>query len=107
MPSYHRLPLAPSHEVPGGLAGQADDPDEVLAGDVRIDEEHGARRRDLMQIGDLAREAGRRFARSTSTRSSGFLRRRGDPRAGFDSMRATPSPHPLDRQAAGDGLQPR
>src|SRR5580700_2497791 len=83
MPSYHRLPLAPRPEVPGGLAGQADDSSEVLAGHARMVEEQGARRRDLMQIGDLAREVGKTVRAIHLYEELGLLAPAGRSKGGF------------------------
>jgi MerR family transcriptional regulator, copper efflux regulator len=83
MPSYHRLPLAPRPEVAGDPAGQADDPDEVLAGDARLGEELGARRRDLMQIGDLAREVGKTVRAIHLYEELGLLAPAGRSKGGF------------------------
>src|SRR5271154_5730700 len=83
MPSYHRLSLAPRPEVPGGLAGPAAESGEVLAGAARMGEEQGARRRDLMQIGDLAREVGKTVRAIHLYEELGLLTPAGRSKGGF------------------------
>src|ERR1700685_3581076 len=81
-PSYHRLPLAPGPEVPGALVGQADT-DEGLSGDAHMNDEHGARRRELMQIGDLAREGGKTVRAIHLYEELGLLAPAGRSKGGF------------------------
>jgi MerR family copper efflux transcriptional regulator len=80
MTANHRLPLAPrSGGFAVGVARQADEPEEVLAhpGDG------AASRKDLMQIGDLARETGKTVRAIHLYEELGLLTPAGRSKGGF------------------------
>src|SRR5580693_7632986 len=80
MTANHRLPLAPrSSGLAVGAAGHADEPEEVSVHSL----EGAGSRRDLMQIGDLARETGKTVRAIHLYEELGLLTPAGRSKGGF------------------------